>query len=259
MRRGLWKLNDAPFHTADSIYIGVANNPEVDGYHHYYLMYDDTRFDGKWGEEVIISKRKGSQFASKGVLFKLKLPRSSIDRVARAVRAKRGTETKTCLHGLCEVLTEAGILVSNVQDREHNVPAASLLTWGLLSDAVRRETPTTTKPVAVEMIATDEAELLFFLKTAAKVDAESRRELLKAGVDPGLGLADGPDDGARPAAEPSPAAAPADDALVEVGLVIVADEKDVGWLVVDRPLQGVDPATYWALPRLMRVPAPISK
>lgn len=175
MRRGYMPLKKAgAFYDPDAVYIGIANLMGADGIHHYYLIAKNLRFDALFERPAHIhdSAKGSSPLISQGMVYKLKVPPATLEKVIEGMKRHEGKVCVTCLHPVLQIMNENGIAIAPDGQGQNQISTAQV-TNGLLSGRVTRDG----QAVPVEAFATSSGQVLPYLSNAINVDAMTKTML----------------------------------------------------------------------------------
>ncbi len=162
------------FYDPEALYIGIANNLGADGFHHYYLVSGNRRFDAIPGKPAKVhdTKSGSAPIITQGVVFRLKLPAEVRAKVMADMKAREGTDCLTCLHPVIEILNENGIHIAPDGHGMNQLSTAQIST-GLLSG----QATWNGKPVPTEAFATSSGQVAPYLVNAMNMDEMARARL----------------------------------------------------------------------------------
>lgn len=169
------------FYDPSAVYIGIANLPRLDGFHHYYVIAKNFRLDAMPGKPAHLHDSAGGAppVITQGMVFKVNTPLETQEKMVQEMKKKEGEIYPTCLHPVIEVLNESGILVAPNAQGQNQLSTAQVST-GLLSGEVTKNG----LPLKVEAFATSAEQLSLFLVNAMNQDALTKakieRELQRA-------------------------------------------------------------------------------
>ncbi len=171
----------------DSIYIGIANHPN-EGYHHYYLIAGNKRYDGQpiFEKSDLKTFSRNQPLFSKGVIFKIDSSEDLVNKTQNVMDQKQNSRNISCLQGACNILNEVEIDIPSL--RKKKIISNEEFSRDLLNASVK----VGGKDVKVEMMSTSWDEVKHYLKERRNVDEKmfkyTRALVIKNVVLPGVGL-----------------------------------------------------------------------